>query len=537
MIIPDATGASVQDSKNSVVTRLESSINAIFAQRQKASLWRRIVIRTSFLVIWIIWTLSLYSTDYWGQLMGGFFQEFLAFDRWVQNSPILIITNFSIQTFLHPTVLRHLLILYASFWVAQRITAKYLADIFSTDITVANRFIRQATFGLMGSIKIDDESPGSTFKKKIMNLDANTLRIREGKVIESDCSLSVLQIGGPGYIQVELDSAALIEGPDGSCRVVGPTVESGTEILECFERVRQSVNLRDLIDSQNVSARSRDGIPVNARDIQYSFSIYRGGYAKKSLTTPYPFDPNSVKRLVYRSVRSIDTLQNKQSKPDWQVSLPGKITANVGSELAAFITTKGLGEFLAAIGEPEIKNIINGEISLGNERQQSVGMNEIGTIRSSLEMDVFTPRALITKIFQEGTEFKERLQKKGVQLNWIGVGTWDTPTEIIPANHLEAWKISRENFKRGNPEELEKIQREARLSELLRLVQNIPIRTFFDMNNKSDEEVIGCLLAEYHELLVSARKLFLQDYENIPEELESAISKLNSLRDVHWINE
>jgi len=537
MTVTDTAGKPTLSGKHTEHTWVDTVINNVFAQKQKASRWRKTIIRLAFVVIWIILMLGLYPLDDWGQIFGDFFRDFLSIQLWNQKSPFITVLQFSFQTYLHPSVLRHLIALYASYWIAYRINAKYLADIFSTELEVTNRFIHQAAFGLSGSISAESSLPGLATQKRISNKGVNTIRIREGQVIEKDRASYVLKIGGPGYIEVELDSAVLVESPDGEFRIVGPTIKSEKEVLECFERVRQGVNLRDIIDSQNVSARSLEGIPVNVRDIQYSFSIYRGEFAQKNFKTPYPFDPDSVKRLVYRSVRSVQDSQTPENAADWQVSLPGKIASNIGGELAAFIATKGLSEFLAAIGEPELNKLVEGDKILDESPDSSAAADEREKIKSSFKLDAFTPRSWITNIFQAGTVFKTRLKNKGVQLNWIGVGTWDMPTEIITSNHLDAWKISRESYIRGNPQELDKIQREANLSELLRLVQTIPLNSFYNMQDKSDEEVISRLLAEYHEIMVSARKLYLQDGQAVPQELASAIMKVNSLRDVHWVNE
>ena len=67
----------------------------------------------------------------------------------------------------------------------------------------------------------------------------------------------------------------------------------------------------------------------------------------------------------------------------------------------------------------------------------------------------FVPRSLLTRMLYDN--FQARAEQRGTHINWIGVGTWDTPAQIIPKNHREAWKISRENFRRGNSAELQRI--------------------------------------------------------------------------------
>ena len=79
-------------------------------------------------------------------------------------------------------------------------------------------------------------------------------------------------------VEIELDSAALFEKPDGRPHVIGPTVK-GNVTLEGFERFRRVIDLRDqYTDPQkpvDVRSRSLDGIPVETKDVQFVYSIWR----------------------------------------------------------------------------------------------------------------------------------------------------------------------------------------------------------------------------------------------------------------------
>ncbi len=89
-----------------------------------------------------------------------------------------------------------------------------------------------------------------------------------------------------------------------------------------------------------------------------------------------------------------------------------------------------------------------------------------------LEPGKFIPRTNISNLFQD-VEFAKVQQKKGFQLHWIGVGTWDTPDTGILENHRQAWLLSRDNAMRGNPQKLMEIEEDARMQELLRLIQEV----------------------------------------------------------------
>jgi hypothetical protein len=83
----------------------------------------------------------------------------------------------------------------------------------------------------------------------------------------------------------------------------------------------------------------------------------------------------------------------------------------------------------------------------------------------------FTPRHKVTNLF---AQFTEAAHINGVELHWIGVGTWKTALEkdIVSEKHLDAWELSQNNLKSGNPEALYKAESEAifkKMEELTRL--------------------------------------------------------------------
>jgi hypothetical protein len=152
----------------------------------------------------------------------------------------------------------------------------------------------------------------------------------------------------------------------------------------------------------------------------------------------------------------------------------------------------------------------------------------------------FTARSLITALFYDEEGFKKRAAERGFQINWIGVGTWVTPMEIIPANHLEAWKISRENFLRSDPEELKRLEEDARLQESLRLIQTMPVAKFYnDLKQASDNDLIDSLIGDYYERIQSAIELFERDGQPLPQVLILALSALNDVRGINqrWVND
>jgi hypothetical protein len=404
-----------------------------------------------------------------------------------QQEFVLALLNLFFVVFLHPAVIKHLLALIAPFWLMHHITAVYLADIFEEPESTARLFVMEAAFGR-----------GYT-----------TIHIRQGVVAEQDQASTIIRIGGPGYVQVDLDSAVLFERPDGTPHVIGPT---SSEIIDDFERIRRVVDLRDSVDTIDLPpTRSKDGIIVGAKDIQYSYSLHRGEAPDRS-QMPYPFSRTAFESLVYKDNRTVKPGIAPPRTPEWQSS-QFKMGGPIMGEMGGFISKRGLSEFLAAIGEPEENSLKNREQKIDQSSQRLSGINGNLDGEPILKAGPFSPRTDLTNLFYEQQGFQERMLKKGFTLNWIGVGTWHTPAEIIPANYRDAWRISRENFSRGNLQALETVKTEATLQELLRLIQTLPVGRFyknFDQDLPDDEKLLDDLLQEYEETLQRAADLYLR---------------------------
>jgi hypothetical protein len=363
-------------------------------------------------------------------------------------------------------VLRHFLVLGLALWLALRLAAIYLDDIFELDDTsVADRFLRQAAFA-------------SRFP---------VIRIREGGVDPVQRNSPITRIGGPGLVDVHLENAALFEKPDGSPHVVRPTLKKAV-VLDGFERLRKVIDLRDQVLEVTVNGRTQDGIPVTAKDVRLVFSVYRGAgqfIPGADMQQSYPFDEEAVHALVYR-----------QGSAPWIEAMRGLVR----SELSSFITRHTLNEFLVyAEDQPD--------------------------------PDRFISRDEISGLFYDFTQgFSKRAQENGIQLTWIGLGTWVTPSEIIPEQHLEAWRLSSDNRLRGSEWNLRRIRNESRLSELMRLIDQIS-SSYYEWIGQDlpPETILRRMILQYREKLRLARSLYEEHNQPVPPELDAAIRHLTLL--------
>jgi hypothetical protein len=496
---------------------IEGLLNRIFAFNHDTATIRSMVVSVGFIVLWLVLAFTNLPRAEYSALMKSWLDVYKAGD-----TQQILITGLSVfaTIFLNLVVVRHLLALYVPFWLAQQVAAIYLADIFEKEDKVAQTFIQQATFGGY----------------------YHSIHIRQGKVVKGHEDSPVIQIGGPGYAVVELDSAVVFESPDGTARVIGPTPNDwhGYALIQGFERIRQGIDLRDILQKQDVASRSIEGIPVTARDIQYSYSIYRGPNPVKSQRVPYPFDENAILSLVYATPRTVKLNETPVHKPDWLDPLPVKIMGQISSEMNSFINKRFLSDFLIAIDKPDDPGSL--DTAADGKRADQAGLPgvrvvydpaqtsaSVGQSRASGQAEElkpsldYVPRSMLTKIFYDS--FQARAAR-GNTLNWIGVGTWDTPSQaqVILKNHREAWRVSRENFTRGNPAELQQLFNEARLREFPHLIEEVLIRKFFvDLQGQETEQQIRAVLQEYLGVLERSAEYFDPD---IPESILVAIQEI-----------
>ena len=311
--------------------------------------------------------------------------------------------------FFHPRVLVHLLPAVAAILGSLFVGSLYLTDLFELDsFWVAANYLVGALFGLAYP----------------------TLTINSGDIVNLEAQYSnnpLLRIGGPGYVNVHLGFAAVFETEDGLPRVYGPlTGDQGTRkpFIEGFERLRGVVDLRDQIGKvDEVRAVTRDGIEVYARDAQMLFRVHSGGQ-QRSLQNPYPYTEDGIRRLVYGQA------VKKEMQLKWEEMLP----EIVSREIRKFVARHTIEEFLAL--QPS-RMLEEAESSPGKTDQQE----EQGSL-------IQIPRRQLSEHFHT-EQLKQDLQNNGLELAWVGVGTWEvrddpfpsTPSDTGPAKTLMAtWR-------------------------------------------------------------------------------------------------
>ncbi|MBI1793940.1 MAG: hypothetical protein HYR70_07090 [Chloroflexi bacterium] len=419
---------------------------------------------------------------------------------------------FSLAVFAGTTFVRMLLLLLIPALIAINMAGNYLADIFNLKkISVAWKFIGELSLGGANEV----------------------LHIRDGKVAEEDKESPILLIGGPGRVEVEFDTAALFERPDGIPHVIGPEEKKSDEeekkakkdrqhkdnaTLDGFERLREPIiNLRDQYfgnpstEAITVEGRSLDGIQVNASDVRALFSIRRDGHSDSQKPTkerPYLYNPQSVHALIYQqSVPVLSQGPNPSGEPSsWTGAMRGLLNGSIGE----FMSQNRLAEYLASISTLEIENSeFKEDTILWQTVQYSSELPDAAT--KNITKPKFHPRTELSDRFMKYSNgFSKKAGERGINLHWVGVGTWKIPnktaSDFISGQHIQAWQINRENAARSDTQALQEVMEEAELNEKLRLIQTVPFEAYRQNRAKysEKEKAVKALLHNYWDQLGDA---------------------------------
>lgn len=499
---------------------VDAFLNRVFDLRPEKAVRRLWYLIILFILAGFLLSLRLYPLGLWIQHIRDIFLFILnrSYAATYPGNPFLNLLGLIEQVFTDPRIFQYFPLFLASFFIALQCAALYLADIFELDHpSVARRFIWSVA--LTGSEEI--------------------IRVSQGDVADEYRLSPTFLIGGPGKVIVDLDSVALFEKPDGTPHVIGPTGREprGRATLEGFERFRQAIDIRDhYVDlrdqdpkSQAVKSRSLDGIEITATDVRLMFSIYRGG-AKPTAQEPYPYSKEAVEQIIYKATsRVTPELPNPST---YEFSWINKMISLIRNELSRFMSRHKLTAYLASIGMPEIEKLKQREEAIVEQVQKLTQEQDFLLTSEQTSVPEFQSRSRITNLFtQFADEFTRKAKSSGVELHWIGVGTWKTPVGIVPERHLDAWKLSNENLYRESPEVLSELEKEAIMQKTVFLIQDVPIGAYLRATgeDKDHKKALRTLLLAYHQQLIEAVEFMRAKGEAVPPHIEDAIAHINNM--------
>jgi hypothetical protein len=345
--------------------------------------------------------------------------------------PLNILVDF-LASFLAPSVLAFILPVWVGIWIGYRQGVAYLTDLFELENPgMAAKYLLAALFGLSYS----------------------KLTVDTGNYDELDQGNWLLRIGGPGFLDVHLGFAAVVETIDGRPVVYGT---GDKHFLSGFETVRDVVDLRDQIRREDeVLAETKDGVEVYARDVQIVFRVHSGGQVR-SLTNPFPYSPTAIRHLVY------STAVTEKGPSKWDDALPGRVKAVIRN----FVSRLTIQEFIAL--QPELK--ILQEDAYQPDSDPSDAHSEGGDVaRRRLTGYFWNPETL------------EHLKQVGLDLVWVGVGAWEVRDESYsealkrgPRETLiDTWRNVQKVQVQNEPAYLQRKQQNSREQTLARLYESL----------------------------------------------------------------
>lgn len=512
--------------KEGFVRLVNAYLNMMFDLSPKASSGRFWAFVILFFVSGFLLSLINYPLTLWLARVQDVFLYFInsAYRAgYTAGDPISNLILFALQVFFDPRNLRFVPLLLAPYFIALQSAAIYLADVFNLDdVSIARRHILEVALG--GS----DE----------------TIHIAKGEITDEDKKSANYLIGGPGKVVVELDSAALFEKPDGTPHVIGPTSREpgGKATIEGFERFREAIDLRDhfveLRDlnekSRSVISRSKDGIPVAAIDVRFMFSIYRGDKIPTS-DLPYQFDIQAIENIFYKAVSRVTPDQNNPSQYSfhWVNNMIGLIRG----ELSKFMNQRNLNEYIASIGLPEVERIQQREDTILDEARNVLPVRDSLPEKNKIPpVPEFVPRPQITNLFNQFAQgFANNSRERGVQLQWIGVGTWKPFLDTVHEEHIDAWRAAwraaREILTQGSREEIMNLRREAVQQRILSLIQEVPLAEYYAALEKhpDQENAMKAILLAFRKILKDQFELLRKNKDLTKPGLLAAIFHIDSL--------
>jgi hypothetical protein len=422
--------------------------------------------------------------------------------------------------------------------LAQRAAGYFVMDIFElSDVTLAWKFLSNIT---TGSTNV-------------------SLHLAEGRIAENSRKSPLVLIGGPGRVLAEPDTAAVFERADGMPHVIGAHNATAQRdgaaseyIIEGFERLREPlVDLRDQYiggagqDPMRVAGRSLDGLPISVVDVRGVFSARRDPSSLEAAGWPrtsYPVRPEDIANLIYhQSVPVLASGEEPSGVPeDWTEAMRSLIRRS----LREFMSENRLTDYLAGTGAHEAETAELREDSILARSLQVSNDLPPATRKASTEKPAVRPRTDLSARFKKyGSEFSTRAQQLGLELHWIGVGTWKLPEASLAATvnekQLEAWRMNRENRQRSDLHALELVAEEAELDGTLQLLEEVPIASHErNLKRYSDRGVLAeCLLQDFWAQLGEALDVYYQQQPASPElqRLEQAVLRIENLLGIQQV--
>jgi hypothetical protein len=195
-------------------------------------------------------------------------------------------------------------------------------------------------------------------------------------------------IGGPGFVFVQPGNAVLFEGQ------AAPTAifPNGRHFVPRFETI-QPIALEDQYgEMEGISAMTRDGFDVRIGRTRFRFRLLAEKDVR-SRQNPYPYSEGAIYDMIYN--RSV----SEQELGDWSSG----VASDISRVLTGYINRHTLDHLTA----PE-----------------ETGGDPRGEIKRELRSQTVT----------------NKLQRRGTELLWIDIGSFEIPNKQVDQQRLNTWQ-------------------------------------------------------------------------------------------------
>lgn len=218
-----------------------------------------------------------------------------------------------------------------------------------------------------------------------------TMTVIEGRVEVPEAETNpLLKIGGPGWVEIKLGSAAIFEHGAGPSAVRG----AGVYFMSRWESLREAFDLREVERSRtDVPVFTKDGIPLILDEVRVRFRLRTRG--KRTEAEPYPVLVSAVRRAAYNRTVSDKGLNV------WADMVSGTAV----STITGWISKRLMNELIAP--PVNIEDVGSEEAAQRNYRQ-------------SLHL-----------LFQQG-DARKRFADMGAEVLWVSVGHLRPDPNIDP---------------------------------------------------------------------------------------------------------
>ena len=353
-------------------------------------------------------------------------------------------------------VVRYWILWMGSFVLAWLAAAFYLWRIFDLEADPKRRDLRRR------------QSRWMVLYRAFAPLYIKRFRVLDGRV-DSDAS-AIYWFGGPGFVQVAMDNAVVLERTGQSKpRVVPP--EPKWQTMKGYERVRRILDLRDQHLRFDVALRTRDGVPLVFHDVRLVYSIQREKQ-DATLQEPYPCALEGVEHLVRseggmaRDLNGDLPWENEAELRRWRSVEHAAKEMRVAfqSRLRRAVSAHTLPEVLAFIQKGEAGGIVRQWnvqlLSVRQSKRLSLGpLPPYGPLPQAPADPL--PRYCLTALLR-----KPGYEPQGVSLHWADMNDWDVTVENIKPQFIQAWQLSWENRRRAASGVLSQVRQDAYLAFL-----------------------------------------------------------------------